>query len=572
MKKGTWFVFLSVLILSLLLGACSGGTPPAAQPADSGQVDSTEVAAPAAGEEESPAEPAAEVVVEESGKKILRVAYGREIDVLNAFTSQNLCDIEFTMVEGLITTDDSNSFIPVLAKEIPTFDNGGIVDKGDGTYEMTWNLHEGVTWGDGVAFTSKDVCFTYDFIVGEGSEVYNRDEYLGITKCEAPDDNTVVFTWDGLYAYYAGLFEAMLPEHILGGKTPEEIVNYEPYNRGDETVGTGPFKFAEWKSGEYIRVVRNDNYWRGSEYPYLDEIVFMFIPDDNTRFNALQSREYNYGQINARQVKDFNVDSMTVEMVPSNVIYHFDTNVNSDKTKRLFDDERVRQALIYAVDREAIANDLMEGTVTVANSPISPSSPFHNADVTNYEYNPEKAKELLAEAGWTDSDGDGVLDKDGQPFAFTMLNRAGSADRIAIAEVIQFQLSQIGLKVDFETLESAAWTGRWRNGEWDALVSGWFFGSDASMTNTYACDGSNNMTSYCDEELDGYMRESDTFVDFENRKPLLDKAQQRLAEVAHSMFLYNTPHITVTSDNLSNFRPSGTNLGDFWNVYEWDLK
>ncbi|HZW03447.1 MAG TPA: hypothetical protein VFF68_05950, partial [Anaerolineaceae bacterium] len=96
--------------------------------------------------------------------------------------------------------------------------------------------------------------------------------------------------------------------------------------------------------------------------------------------------------------------------------------------------------------------------------------------------------------------------------------------------------------------------------------------ADASMTNTYACDGSNNMTGYCDEELDGYMRESDTFVDFESRKPLLDQAQERLAQVAHTMFLYNRPHITVTSDALANFRSSGTNLGDFWNVYEWDLK
>ena len=93
-------------------------------------------------------------------RKILRVAYNREIDVLNAFTSQNLVDISFSMVEGLITTDENNTYIPVLAKRIPTEDNGLIVRNDDGTVQMTWELHEGVRWHDGEPLTSADVCFT----------------------------------------------------------------------------------------------------------------------------------------------------------------------------------------------------------------------------------------------------------------------------------------------------------------------------------------------------------------------------------------------------------------------------
>lgn len=570
MSKKTLFGVMGLLIaFVMVVSACAPAAAPAAE-----QPAAEQPAAPAV--EQPTAAPAVEqpapTVEVKDGKKILRVAYGREIDVLNAFTSQNLCDIEFTMVEGLIMTDDKNTFIPVLAKEIPTFENGGIVDKGDGTYDMTWNLQQDVFWSDGEKFTSKDVCFTWKYVVSEGSEVYNRDEYLGIKDCQTPDDNTVVFTWDGLYSYYAGLFEAMLPEHILGKMSAVEILNYEPYNRGAETIGTGPFKFAEWKAGEYIRVVRNDKYWRGEQYPLVDEIIFMFIPDDNTRLNALASGEYHYGQINADQVKNFKADGMRTNSVPSNVVYHFEGNVNTPENEFLFGDQRVRQALIYAVDRESIANDLMDGTVTVAHSPISSASPFYNQNVTKYEYDPEKAKALLAEAGWADTDGDGILDKDGKPFKFTMLNRAGRADRIAIAEVIQAQFAEIGIQVDFETLESAAWTGRWRNKEWQAIVSGWFFGADASLTNTYACDGSNNFTGFCDPELDKLMRESDTYVEFDKRKPLLDAAQDLLAKDAHSMFIYNTPHITVVSDKLQNFRSSGTNLGDFWNVFEWDIK
>ena len=116
---------------------------------------------------------------------------------------------------------------------------------------MTWPLQEHVRWHDGAPFTSADVCFTWKFVTSPDSITYNREQYLGIKDCETPDDHTVVFIWDGEYAYYAGLFEAILPRaRACGGRmTTEEIVGYEPYNRGSATIGTGPFKFAEWKIG-----------------------------------------------------------------------------------------------------------------------------------------------------------------------------------------------------------------------------------------------------------------------------------------------------------------------------------
>ena len=160
------------------------------------------------------------------GRTPLRVAYEREIDVLNAFTSQMLVDVHFSMVEGLITTDENNTYVPVLAQEIPNADNGLIVRNSDGTVDMTWHLREGVRWHDGEDFTSEDVCFTWRFVTSENSQTYNRNWYLGIIGCAMPDEHTVVFTWDHEYAYYAGLFEAILPEHVLGSMTTEEIVNY----------------------------------------------------------------------------------------------------------------------------------------------------------------------------------------------------------------------------------------------------------------------------------------------------------------------------------------------------------
>jgi peptide/nickel transport system substrate-binding protein len=516
--------------------------------------------------------PADDRVTADAGRRILRVAYEREIDVLNAYTSQNLVDIQFSMVEGLVTTNDQNTYIPVLAKRIPTEANGLIVHNDDGSIEMTWELQDNVRWHDGELFTSEDVCFTWRFVSSPGSQTYNRDQYLGIQDCLMPDEHTVVFRWNGVYGYYASIFEAILPEHVLGGMTTEEIVNYTPYNRGDEMVGTGPFRFAEWKSGEYIRVTRNDSYWRGTNLPAVDEIVWSFIPDNNTRLNAMKTGRYHFARIEPTQVAEAEgIEGFEVHRVSSNSFMHLDLSLNTERSRFLFGDPAARRAMFHGIDRTAIAEQLMEGTVKLANSPINPSSPYHNPDIAQPEYDPDRARRMLDDLDWLVGS-DGVRSKDGRRFSFVMLNRAGQSDRIALAQVIQAQLKAIGIEVSFETLESAAWTSRWRNGDWEAMVSAWFLSADPSITGQYLCNGPNNMTGMCDPELDELLLGSDRALDFETRKRYLDLAQVRLAETSAMLPIYYNVIPEVVSQRISNYRGSGTNFGSFWNLYEWALE
>jgi peptide/nickel transport system substrate-binding protein len=522
------------------------------------------------------------------GRAILRVAYDREIDVLNAFTSQNLVDIQFSMVEGLVTTDAANRYIPVLAQEIPTAENGLVVERPDGTVEMTWPLRPGVRWHDGEPFTSADVCFTWRFVASAGSQVYNRDQYLGITDCRTPDDHSVVLVWDGPRAYYAGLFEAILPEHVLGGLTTDEIVNHTPYNRGDALVGTGPFRFGEWRAGEYIRVMRNPDYWRdqlpeddparravggadAARIPAIDEIVWSFVPDQNTRLNAIKAGQYHYAQIVPTQVAEVEeLSGYEVHLTSSNSFMHFDLSLNTDNARALFSDPDVRRALFHAVDREAIAEQLMRGTVRVADTPLNPTSPFHNGDVQASSYDPDRAREILEGAGWVEGPG-GIRVKGGRRFAFRMLNRAGSTDRIQVAQVIQAQLRQVGVEVSFETLESAAWTQEWRNGNWEAVVSAWFLPADPSITGLYACGGPNNMAGFCNRGLDQVMEASDRALEGEERVAFLHGAQEMLAGDARMLPLYYNVIPQVVSRRVVNFAGSGTNFGSFWNLWEWQL-
>jgi len=522
-------------------------------------------AAPAAKATAAPAAGAATAAPAASAGKTLRIAYTAEVDNLNAFTSQFLTDIELTMVEGLIVSNDQNAYIPVLAKQVPTVKNGGITTRADGKIEMIWPLQQGVKWHDGVEFTADDVVFTWKFVVGEKSEVYNRDQYLPISDCVAVDKYTVKMVWDTPYAAYDGLFEAILPKHALEGK---DIVTYDGYNRSP--LGTGPFKFVEWKTGEYVRVQKNTNYWRENA-PQVDEIVFTFFADDNTRLNALKASEQDFGQITPVQVKDAQaLTNYTTTLVNQNSWQHFDTSVATEHGKLLFSDKSVRQAMAFAIDRKSIAEGVMEGTVQLADSVIAPNSPYYNADVPKYPYDVEKAKQMLDTAGWVVG-ADGIREKAGEKFSFTMMLRAGNSVRQAIAQVIQANLKDVGIEVKFDTQEAAAWTKIWRTGQWEGVVGGWLLPADPSFTNLYACKASNNMTAHCDEALDKVMTASDQEFSVEKRKPLLLDAQVKLLDDMFSLPIYYNVTPFVTSKKLGNFKPSGTNLGSFWNVYEWTL-
>ncbi len=544
-----WYVSFC-MVLIFVLSACAA---PASAPDSGSNEEST---APTAVAESAP------------GEKILRIAYGAEIDTLNALTSQNLTDIQILMVEGLIMSNDQNTYIPVLAKEIPTLENGGVVENEDGTVTMTWQLQEDVQWHDGEEFSSEDVCFTWEFIVSDaGAVVYNQTEYLHIIDCDATEPNTVVFTWDGPYAPYASLFDTVLPEHML---VDQDVVTYDAYNRSP--LGTGPFKFVEWKSGEYVRVEKNENYWRGPEYPKLDGIIVQFIPDPNTRVNALKAGEYDFGQILPNQVSEVSdLEGYKIEMVNTNSWLHFDFNVATERGQALFGDKQVRQALFHAIDREAIADDLMEGTVELANTGITPNSPYFNDDLKVYNYDPEAAAQMLEDAGWVVGS-DGIREQDGERLSFTIINRNSRPERVAIAQVIQANLKDVGVEITFENLENAAWLDRWLSKDWEAVVGGWIIPADPSLTSLYACEASNNFTGFCSEELDAAMAASDKVLDLAERKPLVDEVQAILAEEAWSLPLYYVVNPFVLRADFENFKGSGTNLGSYWNSYEWDFE
>lgn len=554
---------IAVLLLGVVVGCSAPAAPPPAPAPTLAAPPAAATQAPAA--TTAPAQPTQAAAVPKGG--IIRIGYGAEVDNLNAFTSQFLTDIELTMVEGLIVSNDKNEYIPVLAKQVPTVENGLVKTRADGKVEMTWPLQQGVKWHDNVhEFTADDVCFTWKYVVSEGSEVYNRNSYLPISDCRVQDKYTAVMVWDKPSAIYNGLFEAILPKYMLEG---QNIVKYDAYNRSP--VGTGPFIFVEWKAGEYVRVKRNPNYWRGTQYPYADEIVFRFIPDINTRLNAVKAGEVDFAQLVPTQVKEAkDLSNYTLILVQQNSWQHFDMSIKTERGAKIFNDKAVRQALFMSIDRKTIVDGVLEGTVAIADTVAPTSSPYYNPNVKKYAYDPTAAKKLLDDAGWKVG-ADGIREKGGEKLSLTALLSSADAIGKLYWQVIQQNFKAVGIDLKIDTREAAARTTAWRSGQWEIQISRWVLPADPSVTGLYSCKGSNNMTGFCDPAADEAMIASDQELDPAKRKAQLLKAQELLAEDAFSFPIYYNVNPIVISKKLGNFKASGTNLGSFWNVYEWSL-
>jgi len=190
---------------------------------------------------------------------LLIVGYDREPDTMNRYSTHILEDIQSCIIEGLVTADEKNNVVPILAANIPTLENGGVVLRKDAGMDVTWKLRPGVKWHDGVPHTSADVKFTVDAINKGDWKPESTDGFDRIASVSTPDSLTAVVHYKEIYApYKMQFFRGTLPKHVLEGRDIDKAADY---NR--KPLGTGPYRLAEWKTGEYIALVKRGNSWRG---------------------------------------------------------------------------------------------------------------------------------------------------------------------------------------------------------------------------------------------------------------------------------------------------------------------
>ncbi len=420
---------------------------------------------------------------------------------------------------------------------------------------VVFTLRDRVRWHDGKPFTSRDVAFTYESIMDDSVASPRKPDFDLIQKLETPGLRTVRVTYRKPYSPALNSWMIpILPAHILEGKPQEWWVSN--FNR--QPIGTGPFKFGEWKTNEFIRVVRNPDYF-DSPGPWLDGIVFRSLPDQLSLRLAFETRQVDFWTAEPWTVAAFEKDPrFQVFSSPTSSYTYIGWNLK----RPLFQDERVRRALAHAVDIPAMVKYTLYGYGIQSTGIFTPQMWFFNPDITPFGFDPDKARALLDEAGWVPGP-DGIRVKDGQRFSFTLLTNNGNDIRRDIATLAQDGFKKIGIEVKVELYEWAVFLKNHVNkGDFDAIVLGWSLGNDYDQFQIWHSSQTNpeqlNVVGYKNREVDKLL---ESIRQEYNREKIISMAAQMQRIIYQEqpyLFLYVPQGTSVMwKDSYRIFRPDG---------------
>ena len=356
-----------------------------------------------------------------------------------------------------------------------TANGGGTVQVGDAlTFlaepQVVFHLRKNVRWHDGAPFTSRDAAFTYRAIMDDATASPRKPDFDLILKVETPDDFTFRVTYRKPYSpALESWMISLLPSHLLEGKP----TSWWTQNFNRTPIGTGAFRFAEWKTNEFIRVERNPDYF-DAPGPWMDGIVYRFMPDQLTLRLAFETKQVDFWSAEPWTVNAFVDDPrFNVFTTPTSSYTYIGWNLK----RPLFQDPLVRRALAHAVDVPSMVRFILYGHGLQSTGLFTPQMWFFNPEIKPFAYDPEKARALLAEAGWKPG-ADGILQKNGERFSFTLITNNGNEVRRDIATLTQDGLKQLGIEVKVELYEWAVFLKNHINkGDFDAMVLGWSLGN-----------------------------------------------------------------------------------------------
>lgn len=483
--------------------------------------------------------------------------------------SHNVASLVFN---GLVKYDKDLSIIGDLAQSWDISKDGLII---------TFHLRKGVKWTDGVEFTAEDVMFGYKTIIDEKTPTAYSEDYRQVKKAEALDKYTFRVTYKQPFAPALSSWGnlTILPKHLLEGKdiTKSELGRYP--------IGMGPFKFVKWTPGQEVLLESNPDYFEGR--PYIDKYVYRVIPDPATMFLELKSGGIDWmGLTPIQYTKQTNTPYFEKNFrkyrypAPVYTYMGFNLCLRWDKASARclekhpwFSDKRVRQAMAYAINKQEIVDGVLFGLGSPATGSYVPNTWAYNQNVKKYEYNPEMAKELLAEAGWRDTDRDGILDKDGRPFEFTILTNQGNTVRINVATIIQWQLRMIGINVKVRTLEWSTFINEFIDKRrFEAIILGWSLGLDPDQYDIWHSSKMKekefNFVSYNNPEVDELLEKGRRTYNIEERKKAYFRIQEILADEVPYIFLYVPDATPIVHARFKGIEPAPL-IGMGYNVNKW---
>jgi peptide/nickel transport system substrate-binding protein len=488
----------------------------------------------------------------------------------DAYVSASLGDA--SRLNSVLTTDSaSNEIVGLVFNGLVKYDRdlklvGELAESFEvrrGGLEIVFHLRRNILWHDGKPFTSDDVKFTYEKLVDPAVRTPYGPDYERVSRLDTPDAHTVVVTYKEPFApALESWTRGILPRHVYGtGDFNEHPANRRP-------VGTGPYKFKEWVTDEKIVLEANPDYFEGR--PHIDRYIFRVIPDNAVQFLELRNESVDSMGLTPDQYKAY--DSFFRQYnkyrYPSFSYTYFGFNL----ARPLFQDPRVRRAFAHAMNKQEIIDGVLLGMGHPATGPFVPQSWAYNPDVRDFEYDPAKAKALLAEAGWKDADGDGVLEKDGRPFTFTVITNQGNKMREMSAVIIQSHLAKVGVKMDVRIIE---WSSFLKNfidkGNFDATIMAWSTGIDPDQYiiwhSSQKGPGKYNFVGYADADADLLLESGRREFDQKKRAQIYRRFHAELHQDLPYIFLYYPESLPVVHKRFVGPVEAPAGLG--WNFNDW---
>jgi len=515
------------------------------------------------------------------------------------FTSAGLtwtiCNI---IGDGNMGTDQDGFYIPRMIKRIPTIENGLIKVNSDGSMSITYELRKGMKWHDGQLVTARDAKFQWEVMVSEAPVTSNFFEKT-VDKVDIIDDYTFTIHLDqasgsayfgsSVYAYYFGWFQ--LPEHVFrkdyesaksSGKWDDFVLKVTR-----NPIMTGPYKFKEYKEGQYVILEAFDEYFMGR--PNVDTIVMKIIPDSDVTYASAKNGEVDFGRYSLSlnqsvQLEKEHGDLFNVfyvkSIAPDCIWLNFRDSSDVSKPNKFFSDIRVRQALMYAINRDAINSVVYSNKATVVDTWITDLHLMRQAlkspTINKYNYDMKKAKDLLSQAGWK-AGKNGILEKNGQQFSFKMIVGAGSSDYLKMAQMIQGMLKQVGISMEIDTKPAVSIWELQPQGKFDANLSGWGYGIPDEALNYWTSDmipseangfGGTNYSGWSNKENDAIALEAFNELNSKKKLELYEKHFAIWSKELPYLPLVAAPTPIFAKKYIKSF-DAGYDNGLGWIIQNW---
>jgi peptide/nickel transport system substrate-binding protein len=452
----------------------------------------------------------------------------------------------YNIHEALLKVDENYKLVPVLAESYQVSADGKT---------WTFKLRKGVKFHDGQPFTSADVKYYYDYERDVKNAAILQPYFSQVDDIAAPDDSTVVITLKQPNAPFAALTATIgiVAKHV------HEKIGEKAYKQAP--VGTGPWKFMEQKVGDHVTLAAFDDYWDGR--PWIDFWRENIVPETAVRAIALQTGDADsstWPLAPEDQLKFSQDPKFLTIRSPGVAVNHYPLNLK----RPFFADKRVRQAMMYALDRDAMVKDLLKGLAVKATSNISPALEFYyEPNVTQYPRDLDKAKALLKDAGYTPGP-DGILANAQGKLSFTCTVFSGDALRKSESEIVQRNLKEVGIDMQLQEKETSAALAGYRKGDFDVAIFNWTYGGTNGDPDTadLLSGTTNNFMQWSNPQVDDLLHRGAAETDGDKRKKIYSDLQKLVADEVPFLYIMYWESVLFFNKRIKGMPAKASN--NYW--------